>query len=236
MRIAAKFAPVLGLMLLAACSSGNDRPAESTGQTRLSVPTSSAHTSAKPTTTTTSPLPTTAPAAGTPMPTVIRWVEAGTAADPERFHSATRDGETTDVSPDVAFVGASGAARCATDKLVAGQLACLVTADGLPPKPSDVEGNWVANWVDFIGPTLDIGSLHGDPGRFTYGNGAELPTGQSLAFGDYRCRTDATALVCVNYAHQSGVRISKAGVEPLGCLKPVPPQVGIGRQFGCEPA
>lgn len=170
------------------------------------------------------------------MAAVIRWVEAGTPADPAKFHTATRDGETTDVSPDIAFVAPSGAARCATDKLVAGQLACLVTADGLPSKPSDVEGNWVASWVDFIGPTLDIGSLHGDPGRFTYGNGAKLPAGQSLAFGDYRCRADATALVCVNYAHRSGMRISKSGVEPLGCLQSVPPQVGVGKQFSCKPA
>ena len=133
-----------------------------------------------------------------------------------------------------AFVTTAG--KCATDKLVNGQLACLVKTDGLPAKPSDVEGEWIPGWVDFAGPTLEIGSLHGDPGRFTYGEGAKLPAGGSIAFGDYRCRADATALICVNYAHQSGMRVSRTGVEPLGCLKPTPPPVGIGRQFSCEPA
>ncbi|KWX21971.1 lppI [Mycolicibacterium wolinskyi] len=219
-------------VLLAACSPG--REAEPTSQPRLSVPTATTHPSAKPSpTTTTSPLPTTAPAAGTPMPQVIKWVEAGKPADAAGFHTATRDGETTDLGDDIAFVAAG--TRCATDKLVGGQLSCLVEADGLPDKPSDVEGNWVAGWVDFAGPTVDIGSLRGDPGRFTYGDGAELPAGQALGFGDYRCRADATALVCVNYAHQSAVRFSATGVEPLGCLQPAPPPVGVGRQFSCPP-
>lgn len=169
------------------------------------------------------------------MPEVIKWVEAGSAADPAGFHTATRDGESTDLGEDVAFVAPPGVARCATDKVLGGQLACLVQADGLPDKPSDIEGNWVAGWVDFTGPTVDIGSIHGDPGRFTYGDGAQLPAGQSLAFGDYRCRADATTLLCVNYAHHSAVRISRAGIEPLGCLRPVPPQVGVGRQLSCEP-
>lgn len=221
-------------VLLAGCSTGGHE-AESGSHPRLSVPTSTTQaTSAKPTPTTTSPVPTEAPATGTAMAEVIRWVEAGTAADPEGFHTATRDGDATDLGSDIAFVVSAGDARCATDDLVDGELACLVEVDGLPDKPSDVEGNWVAGWVDFAGPTVDIGSLHGDPGRFTYGNGAELPQGQSLAFGDYRCRSDAKALICVNYAHQTGIRVSGVGIEPLGCLQPVTPPVGIGRQFSCS--
>ena len=231
MRIASLLVPMLGLTLLTACGQSSDKPAEPTTP-QLSA-SSTTHPRVTPTTTT--PVPTIAPAAGTPMPNVIRWVEAGTAADPAQFHSATRDGETTDLGEDIAFVAPTGNARCATDKNLAGRLSCLVTADGLPTKPADVEGQWVPGWVDLAGTTLDIGSLHGDPGQFTYGNGAELPSGQSLAFGDYRCRGDETALVCVNYAHQTGVRIDKSGVEPLGCLKPTPPEVGIGRQFSCEP-
>lgn len=170
------------------------------------------------------------------MTEVLRWVEAGSAADPGDFHTATRDGTTTDMGTDVAFVTPSGATRCATDKAVDGQLACLVKVDGLPPKPADVEGQWIAGWLDFEGSTLDIGSLHGDPGRFTYGDGAELPDGQSLAFGDYRCRADAAAVICVNYAHQSGFRVSDTGIEPLGCLRSTPPPVGVGRQFACPPS
>lgn len=169
------------------------------------------------------------------MAQVIRWVQAGPAADAADFHTATRDGKPTDLGEDIAFVASSADTRCATDKLVNGQLSCLVKSADLPAKPSDVEGNWIAGWVDFEGSTVDIGSLHGDPGRFTYGDGAELPEGQSLAFGDYRCRADAAALICINYAHQSGIRISQAAVEPLGCLQPVTPPVGVGRQLSCEP-
>lgn len=169
------------------------------------------------------------------MTQVIRWVEAGTPADAAGFHTATRDGQSTDLGEDVAFTAPSGVARCATAEAANGQLSCLVKADGLPAKPSDVEGNWVAGWVDFTGSELDIGSLHGDPGQFTYGDGAELSAGQSLDFGDYRCRADAEALVCVNYAHQSGMRLSRQGIEPLGCLKSGPPPVGVGTQFACPP-
>jgi hypothetical protein len=78
-----------------------------------------------------------------------------------------------------------------------------------------------------------VGSVHGDPGRFVAGSGAELPYGKSLAFGDFRCRSDQAGLLCVNYAHQSAARFSDAGVEPFGCLQPAtaPPQ--IGEMFSC---
>ncbi|WP_308170578.1 hypothetical protein [[Mycobacterium] fortunisiensis] len=202
----------------------------------MSMPAGAPHTTiTKPTPTTTSPLPTTAPAPGTPMSRVTKWVEAGTPADPSGFHTATRDGQSTDLGEDIAFVAPSGAARCTTNKYADGQLACLIKADGLPTKPADVEGQWIPGWVDFAGETVDIGSLHGDPGPFATGDGAELPEGKSLAFGDYRCRADASTLVCVNYAHQSAVLVSSSGVEPLGCLKPVPPPVGVGRQLSCAP-
>ncbi|MDH6195181.1 hypothetical protein M2272_001810 [Mycobacterium frederiksbergense] len=224
-------------VLLTACSPGGGQESKPVSQPRLSVPASATPTtSTKHTpTTTTSPLPTTAPAPGTPMSHVIKWVEAGTPADLSGFHTATREGQSTDLGEDIAFVVPSAHARCATDKLVDGQLACLIQAGGLPSKPSDVEGQWIPGWVDFAGSTVDIGSLHGDPGRFNYGDGAELAQGKSLAFGDYRCRADDTTLLCVNYAHQSGMLLNASGVQPLGCLKPVPPPVGIGRQLSCPP-
>jgi hypothetical protein len=80
---------------------------------------------------------------------------------------------------------------------------------------------------------VQVGSVHGDPGRFDAGTGPELPYGQSLAFGDYRCRSDQAGLVCVNYAHQSAVQLSDAGVQTFGCLQPAtaPPQ--IGEKFSC---
>ncbi|OBB92782.1 hypothetical protein [Mycolicibacterium peregrinum] len=237
MRIAVTVgAAVLLAALVAACSPGGGHETQPNSQPRMSMPAGAPHTKiTTTTTTTTSPLPTTAPDPGTPMNRVIKWVEAGTPADPSGFHTATREGQSTNLGDDVAFVAPSGKARCATDKTAEGQLACLIQASGLPSKPSDVEGQWIPGWVDFGGETVDIGSLHGDPGRFNYGDGAELAAGKSLAFGDYRCRADDTTLVCVNYAHQSAVLLNSSGVEPLGCLKPVPPPVGVGRQLSCPP-
>jgi len=67
-------------------------------------------------------------------------------------------------------------------------------------------------WVDFDGATVLVGSAHGDPGRFAAGQGPELPLDKSVSFGDFRCRTDSEALYCVNYAHQSAVRMAAGGV------------------------
>jgi hypothetical protein len=121
-----------------------------------------------------------------------------------------------------------------TDSRYAGDaLACLVELTNPPPRPADVYGEWKGGWVDFTGPTLDVGSAHGDPGRFSRGTGPELPYGQSLTFGDYRCRADQAGLFCVNYAHQSAVRFSDAGVEPFGCLQKVSPPPDIGEKFSC---
>ena len=168
------------------------------------------------------------------MRDVIAWVEAGEAADPAQFHSATRDGATTDLGEDVALTTPSNKASCMTDaKYSQGALACLVSLTDPPPPPSDVYGQWKGNWIDYDGMGVQIGSVHGDPGRFAAGHGSELPYAQSLAFGDYRCRSDQAGLVCVNYAHQSAARFSDAGVQVFGCLQPAtaPPQ--IGEMFSC---
>jgi hypothetical protein len=114
-----------------------------------------------------------------------------------------------------------------------GSLACLVKLTNPPPQPADVYGQWKGNWIDYDGKSLRIGSVHGDPGRFAAGNGPELPYGQALAFGDYRCRSDPAGLFCVNYAHQSAARFSDSGVEPFGCLKAMAPDPQIGEMFGC---
>lgn len=168
------------------------------------------------------------------MSAVIAWVEAGAPADPGRYHSASRDGDTTDLGQDVAFVTPSGKTNCMTDsKNSSGALACLVNLTNPPPRPDDVYGEWKGGWVDYDGTSLQVGSVHGDPGRFAAGTGPELPYGQSLAFGDYRCRSDQSGLFCVNYAHQTAARFSDQGVQPFGCLQPAtaPPQVG--QMFKC---
>ena len=83
------------------------------------------------------------------------------------------------------------------------------------------------------GPSIEIGSAHGDPGRFVNGTGPELPYGEALAFGDYRCRSDPAGLYCVNYAHQSAARFSDAGIVPFGCLQKVTPPPDIGEKYSC---
>jgi hypothetical protein len=226
MRIAAMIA---ASVLVAGCSQsvGGERSTPS-----LTVPPST--TRAAPSTSPTSTAPARPPGAGAAIADVVAWVEAGARADPGRYHSATRDGETTDLGDDVAFVTPSGKTDCMTDtKSSEGALACLVDLKNPPPRPKDAYGEWKGGWIDYDGLSVRVGSVHGDPGRFAAGSGPELPYGQSLAFGDYRCRSDQAGLVCVNYAHRSAARFSDAGVEPFGCLQPAtaPPQVG--EMFSC---
>lgn len=168
------------------------------------------------------------------MADVVAWVEAGAPADPNQYHSATRDGNTTDLGEDVAFVTPSGKTNCMTDsKYSDGALACLVDLKNPPPRPEDAYGEWKGGWIDYDGKLVMVGRVMGDPGRFTAGTGPELPYGQSLAFGDYRCRSDQAGLFCVNYAFQSAAQFSDAGVQPFGCLKPSSPMPQVGEVFGC---
>jgi hypothetical protein len=97
-----------------------------------------------------------------------------------------------------------------------------------------VYGGWRGGWVDFDGISLKDGSGRADPGPFTVGDGPELASGQSLEFGDFRCRSDETDVFCVNYAHRSAARFAAAGIEPFGRLQPVPPPEGIGQKFSCS--
>ena len=94
-------------------------------------------------------------------------------------------------------------------------------------------GEWKGGWIDFDGTSVQIGSVHGDPGRFVAGTGPELAYGDTLCFGDYRCRADQSGLFCVNYAHQSAVRFNSAGIVQFGCLRSVPAPDGIGIAFRC---
>ena len=223
---------VMALVLVAGCSdSGGGRPQTSAG-------------SSAPPTRNTSPAPTSAktppqqppPAAGAAIADVVSWVAAGEPADPTEFHSATRDGSVTELqNNDVAFTSPADKTSCMTDSMFSkGDLACLVLEPrNPPPVPAETYGQWAPGWIEFDGPTVTVGGVHGDPGRFIYGDGPELPYGKSLKFGDYQCRSDQTALYCVNNAHQSGAKISQAGVETFGCLRSVPPPADIGLKFSC---
>lgn len=168
------------------------------------------------------------------MADVIAWIEAGQTADSADFHVATRDGETTQLGEDVAFTTPSGKTNCMTDsKYSAGALACLVDLIDPPPRPEDAYGEWKGGWVDYDGKSVAVGSVHGDPGRFTAGFGPELAYGQALAFGNYRCRTDPVGLFCADLTAKSAVKYSDAGIEPFGCLQPVAAPPEIGKMFSC---
>ncbi len=216
-------------VLVAGCSQSVGGDAESA--TSSASPPST--TRSTPSATSTSAVPAAVPAPGAPIAEVIRWIEAGTSVDPGAYHSATREGATTQLGDDIAFTTPSGKTNCMTDSRVGGALACLVDLANPQPQPADVYGQWKGGWVDFAGPTLEIGSVHGDPGRFTNGTGPQLPYGQALAFGDYRCRADPAGLFCVNYAHRSAARFSDAGIVPFGCLQKVAPPADIGEKFSC---
>jgi len=224
-------AAAVALLVLAGCShttGGQSRPAPGPSTT---APSSAA---AAPPSSAPVAVPTTPPGPDTPIAGVIAWIAAGQAADAGAFHTATRDGVTTQLDDDVAFVTPSGKTTCMTDsKYSGGALACLVKLNDPPPRPADAQTEWVGGWVDFDGKNLQVGSARADPGPFINGSGPELASGDSLSFGDYRCRADQAALFCVNYAHQSAARFATAGIEPFGCLRSVPPPDGVGIAFSC---
>src|SRR3954464_8765591 len=90
----------------------------------------------------------TPPGPGAPMSDVVVWGEAGAPADASRYHSATRDGATTDLGGDIAFVTPSGKTNCMTDaKYSNGALACLVDLKDPPPRPADAYGEWKGGWI-----------------------------------------------------------------------------------------
>lgn len=190
-----------------------------------------------PATTTTSssrPAPSTAPTSGAAISDVIAWIEAGRPADPAGFHNVTRDGVVTPLGGDVAFTAQVGKVACMTDAKRTGPApVCLVELTNPAPAPATAYGEWKDGWVFFDGTNLQVGAARGDPGPFVDGHGPALADGDSLSFGDYRCRADRAGLFCVNYAHRSAVRFSTAGIERFGCLQPVPPPDGVGLAFAC---
>lgn len=217
--------------LAAACSQGQPADSGERLPTLSAPPTTTADTATP--TTTTSTAPTTPPRAGAPITEVVTWIEAADPVDAAGYRSATRDGETTDLDEDIAFSTPSGTSNCMTASRFDGALACLVELADPPQRPTPGEGQWQGGWVDFPGPTLQVGSAHADPGRFAAGTGAELPYGQSLAFGDYRCRSDAAGLFCVNYAHRSAVKFSDTGIEAFGCLQQETAPRDAGVRYSC---
>ncbi|WP_099025129.1 hypothetical protein [Mycolicibacterium palauense] len=221
--------PLAAVLLVAGCSQAGDDSSGPISPIAPSTGTGAGQTPGTSTATSTAP-----PADGAPMSAVIAWVEGGRTADPGGFHRVQHDGVGTDLPDDVAFVTPSGKTKCMTgatnDSAV---LSCLVDLADPPPEPPDIYGEWVGDWVDFGGTTLTVGAVHGDPGGFSSGTGARLDDGSALRFGDFQCRADPIGLICVNYAHQSAVRLGPSGVQPFGCLAKVDPPAGIGRKYSC---
>lgn len=219
--------------LVAGCSQTLDSEG-STARTPLSVPSSSATSSASPAPGTTSRAagPSGSVAPGTEIGEVISRVEDGRPAAPESFGSVTRDGVSTGLDGGIAFT--TDTVSCiSTPRYRDGMLVCLVDLTDPPPKPPDVFTVWKGNWVDFDGSSVEIGSQHGDPGPFVDGDGAALQAGSSLAFGDFRCRADTEAVLCVNYAERSAVQLSADGVDGFGCLSESEAPPGIGVRLSC---
>ena len=223
--------------LVVGCSAGHGGD---TGRTPLTVApktTGSAQSSPRTTpTTTTRPATTGSTTPGVPsaradLTEVIDWVQAGTAASAERYATVSRAGATSAVDG-VAFTTA--VTNCiSTTRYRGGALACLVDLDDPPPRPPDAITVWRGDWVDYDGSAVDIGSVRGDPGPFRDGTGAVLPVGESLTFGDMRCRAGTAALVCVNYAQRSAVRMAADGITGYGCLVRDRPQPGVGIRLSC---
>ena len=148
-------------------------------------------------------------------------MEAAAPVDAADFHVALRNGASTPLGEDTAFTTPSGTS-CMTDlKRSAKNLACLVNLSDPPARPPDVYGAW-GRLGGFRRRQRANRLVARRPGRFAAGQGAPLPEDRSLSFGDFRCRSDTTALVCVNYASQSAVRFSDAGIDPYGCSRQVP--------------
>ena len=228
MRIAVLFAASL---LVAGCSQISGTPPRATQLTPITQSRAAGSISAtgtsQPGTSSSAPTP------GAPVAEAIDWVEAAGPVDGADFRVALRAGTTTSLGEDVAFTTPSGIS-CMTDaKHGSPGLACLVNLVDPPPQPADVYGAWKGGWVDFDGDSVEVGSAHGDPGRFAAGQGAPLPVDRSLSFGDFRCRTDTSALVCVNFARRTAVYYSDAGIDTFGCARQSTPSAGIGVQYTC---
>lgn len=228
MRIALLFG---ASVLVAGCSQLSGNPPHATQLTPITPSRTTGTASSTPAST--SPTSSPAPQPGAPIAEVIRWVEAARPVDSADFHVALRGGTTTSLGDDVAFTTPSGTS-CMTDiRHGSTALACLVNLADPPPQPADSYGAWKGGWVDFDGAVVQVGSAHGDPGRFGAGRGSPMPTDRSLSVGDFRCRTDTSALVCVNFAHRTAVYYSDDGIDTYGCTREPTPPAGIGIFYRC---
>ena len=206
-------------VLVAGCSQSVGGDAERSTPS-LTVPPST--TRAAPSTTSpASTTPARPPGPGAPIGDVIAWVEAGAPADPARYHSATRDGATTELGEDVAFVTPSGKTNCMTDsKYSGGALACLVDLKNPPPRPEDAYGEWKGGWIDYDGSACTSVRCTAIPAGSPQASGRNCRT-----VSRWRSATTAAAATrpaCSASTTRTSRRPGSAtpGVQPFGCLQP----------------
>ena len=116
-----------------------------------------------------------------------------------------------------------------------GALACLVDLTIPPPQPPDVYGQWKGGWVDFAGRSVEVGSAHGDPGRFGSGTGAEA----ALRSGACLRRLPLprpTPSGCTASTTPTSRRPGSAtqGIVPFGCLREVTARRTSARSTAAE--
>lgn len=174
----------------------------------------------------------------TSMNALAAWINEGIADDPANFHDTLLDGVPTPLSSegDVAFrqpgtVRGRESLGCISSK---GMLTCMPPLSSPVRKPTKVVDHWVGNWMEFDGSTITVGGIHGDPGVFIDGSGKPLAFGHTLAFGDYKCRSDLTGMYCVNLPKRTGFRFSNT-ITPYGCTQVEVPR-GSGAKFKCAGA
>lgn len=224
------------LGLLAGCAgTATQRAPETSSATVAPSATTTTATSTAPPTTVGGPPP--GPVAS--VAAVTAWIEAAAPVDPANFRTVELDGTLTQLDGDgVAFrlpgdLPNRALTGCISYRWSQQRFSCLGGVSNPPPKPPGIQGQWIGSWVDFDGRTVDIGSLHGDPGPFNNGNGKSLDYGTRIKFGDYQCRSDPSGMYCVNYPHHSAIRLWGKDFVAYGCIELTKPPRGIGEQFTC---
>ena len=109
----------------------------------------------------------------------------------------------------VAFTTAGTETNCMTDSPADGALACLVSwPTRRHDRPTSTRQWKPTGWTSPAPPSTSVRPT-AIPGRFIDGSGPELPRGQTLAFGDYRCRADPAAC-SASTTHTGRVKLGPA--------------------------
>lgn len=224
------------LVLLAGCMSPTTHHREQSSSATETVNATPPPTAAAPPVNASGP----APGPKAQPAAVLTWIEAAQLVDTANFNTVELDGTTTDLGVgEVAFrlpatVPYRTLTGCVSYHWTTQQFSCLGGVRNAPPQPPGMHGEWIPSWVDFDGKTVDIGSLHGDPGPFNNSNGRPLEYGTRIKFGDYQCRSDPAGMYCANYPHHSAIQLWGTSFIAFGCNKDLTAPHGVGERFTCK--